>query len=110
VTATDATQRGPGQDEVVLDVDHLCTYFGVGTGMLSSGEPAVVRAVDDVSFDIRSGEIFGLVGESGSGKTTLGRTILGLVKATSGHIRWKDHDLAQLTEPSKKASSSTARS
>jgi oligopeptide/dipeptide ABC transporter ATP-binding protein len=84
--------------ETVLDIDHLCTWFPVGRGLLSGGEPAVVRAVDDVSFDIRSGEIFGLVGESGSGKTTLGRTILGLVKATSGHIRWKDQDLAQLSE------------
>lgn len=85
-------------DEVVLDVDHLCTYFETGGGLLSSGEQAVVRAVDDVSFDIRSGEIFGLVGESGSGKTTLGRTILGLVKATSGSITWKNHDLAKLGE------------
>jgi oligopeptide/dipeptide ABC transporter ATP-binding protein len=90
--------RASDQRDVVLDVDHLCTYFDLGGGLLSSGERAVVRAVDDVSFDIRSGEIFGLVGESGSGKTTLGRTILGLVKATSGHIRWKDHDLAQLSE------------
>jgi oligopeptide/dipeptide ABC transporter ATP-binding protein len=84
--------------ETVLDVDRLCTWFPVGRGVLSGGGQAVVRAVDDVSFDIRGGEIFGLVGESGSGKTTLGRTILGLVKATSGHIRWKDQDLAQLSE------------
>lgn len=83
--------------DVVLDVDHLCTYFDVGGG-LSGGEQGVVRAVDDVSFDVRKGEIFGLVGESGSGKTTLGRTVLGLVKPTAGHIRWKDHDLAQLSE------------
>jgi peptide/nickel transport system ATP-binding protein len=82
----------------VLEVDHLCTWFTIGGRLLTAGEPAVVRAVDDVSFDIRSGEIFGLVGESGSGKTTLGRTILGLVRATSGHILWKDHDLAQLPE------------
>jgi oligopeptide/dipeptide ABC transporter ATP-binding protein len=88
----------PATRETVLDIEHLCTWFPVGRGLLSGGEPAMVRAVDDVSFDIRSGEIFGLVGESGSGKTTLGRTILGLVKATSGHIRWKDQDLAQLSE------------
>lgn len=92
-----ATERAPVGD-VVLDVEHLCTYFPVGGGLFSRGDEAVVRAVDDVSFDIRRGEIFGLVGESGSGKTTLGRTVLGLVKATSGHIRWKDHDLAALDE------------
>jgi oligopeptide/dipeptide ABC transporter ATP-binding protein len=99
MTATaDATPRSADDRDIVLDVEHLCTYFDMGGGVLASGERAVVRAVDDVSFDIRSGEIFGLVGESGSGKTTLGRTILGLVKATSGHIRWKDQDLAQLPE------------
>ena len=84
--------------DTVLEIDHLCTWFPVGRGVLSGGEPAVVRAVDDVTFDIRRGEIFGLVGESGSGKTTLGRTVLGLVRATSGSIRWKEQDLAQLTE------------
>lgn len=89
---------GTARADTVLDVEHLCTWFPVGRGVLPGGEPAVVRAVDDVTFDIRAGEIFGLVGESGSGKTTLGRTILGLVRATSGHIRWKDQDLAQLTE------------
>jgi oligopeptide/dipeptide ABC transporter ATP-binding protein len=57
-----------------------------------------VHALDGVTFSVADGEIMGLVGESGSGKTTLGRTILGLVRATSGHIRWKDQDLAQLTE------------
>ncbi|HEX6254915.1 MAG TPA: ABC transporter ATP-binding protein [Euzebyales bacterium] len=99
MTATaDAAPRSAGDRDVVLDVEHLCTYFDIGGGVLASGERAQVRAVDDVSFNIRSGEIFGLVGESGSGKTTLGRTILGLVKATSGHIRWKDRDLAQLSE------------
>jgi peptide/nickel transport system ATP-binding protein len=86
------------RDETVLDVEHLSTWFPVRGGVLTGGELGMVRAVDDVTFDVRSGEIFGLVGESGSGKTTLGRTILGLVKATSGHIRWKDYDLAALSE------------
>ncbi len=99
IHAAQASASASGRtDDVVLGIDHLCTYFATGGGVLAGGEQAVVRAVDDVSFDIRSGEIFGLVGESGSGKTTLGRTILGLVKATSGHIRWKDRDLALLDE------------
>ncbi|MDX1657235.1 MAG: ABC transporter ATP-binding protein [Nitriliruptorales bacterium] len=83
--------------DTIIEVEDLHTHFDVG-GSLFGGEGDVVRAVDGVSFDIRRGEIFGLVGESGSGKTTLGRTILGLVPATSGHIRYRDMDLATLDE------------
>ncbi len=84
--------------EPVLEVSGLETHFHLGGGLLGRGEEQVVRAVDGVTFDIREGEIFGLVGESGSGKTTLGRTILGLVPATGGSIRWKGRELVGLTE------------
>ncbi len=83
--------------DVVMDVRDVSTHFGQQAGLFSRAEPQVVRAVDNVTFDIRRGEIFGLVGESGSGKTTLGRTLLGLVRATSGQILWKGNDLATLT-------------
>ncbi len=63
--------------EVLLHVDHLCQYFGD------------VRAVDDVSFDIYRGEVFGLVGESGCGKTTTGRSIIRIYDITSGSIYFK---------------------
>ena len=60
--------------EFLFEVEHLKKYFGP------------VKAVDDVSFKIRTGETFGLVGESGCGKTTLGRTILRLLEPTGGKV------------------------
>jgi oligopeptide/dipeptide ABC transporter ATP-binding protein len=96
-TATDATTTTePPAGAPLLEVRDLHTHFQVGAGLLSGGQ--TVRAVDGVSFDVRRGEIFGLVGESGSGKTTLGRTILGLVPATSGSVQYKGSELVGLTE------------
>ena len=64
--------------ETLLQVEHLCQYFGSN------------KAVDDVSFDIKKGEVFGLVGESGCGKTTTGRSIIKIYNITSGSIYFKD--------------------
>ena len=67
--------------EVLLKVDHLCQYFRLGRKDL--------KAVDDVSFEIKKGESFGLVGESGCGKTTTGRSIIKLYNITSGNVFFK---------------------
>ena len=67
--------------ETLLKVEHLCQYFKAGN--------FVTKAVDDVSFDIKKGEVFGLVGESGCGKTTTGRSIIKLYNITSGNIIFK---------------------
>lgn len=65
--------------EKLLEIKHLKQHFNVGT-------QNVVKAVDDVSFDIYKGETLGLVGESGCGKSTTGRTIIRLYNATSGEV------------------------
>jgi len=77
----------------LLQVSHLVKEFHRG-GWLRSG--GAVRAVDDISFDVRQGETFGLVGESGCGKTTTGRCILRLIEPTSGQVVFKGTDLASL--------------
>ena len=68
-------------NEVLLKVEHLCQYFRLGRKDL--------KAVDDVSFEIKKGETFGLVGESGCGKTTTGRSIIKLYNITSGNVYFK---------------------
>ncbi len=67
----------------LLEVKNLKQYFDIPNGFLRSLK---LKAVDDVSFDIKEGETLGLVGESGCGKTTVGRTILQLYKPTAGEI------------------------
>ena len=72
-----------GNSENLLEIKHLKEYFNINVGFLKT-KP--LKAVDDVSFNIKRGETLGLVGESGCGKTTVGRTILNLYKPTSGEI------------------------
>jgi ABC-type oligopeptide transport system ATPase subunit len=79
----------------LVEVRHLVKEFTSGQGLLRHG--AVVRAVDDVSFDIDEGETLGLVGESGSGKTTTGRCLLRLIEPTSGEVRFGGRDLLALS-------------
>lgn len=68
-------------DEVLLKAEHLCQYFKMGSQEL--------KAVDDVSFEVKKGEVFGLVGESGCGKTTTGRSLIKLYDITSGNVYFK---------------------
>lgn len=78
-------------DDVLLRVEHLCQYFGP------------TKAVDDVSFDIKKGEVFGLVGESGCGKTTTGRSIIKIYDITSGSIYFKGQRICAGTASYKNA-------
>ena len=70
------------EKKVLLKVEHLSQHFKLGKHVL--------RAVDDVNFEIYKGEVFGLVGESGCGKTTTGRTIIRLYDATGGSVYFDD--------------------
>ncbi len=77
----------------LLEIRNLTKVFPLGESVFGGGAKGEVRAVDDVSLDIESGETLGLVGESGSGKSTLGRLILRLIEPTSGSMRFEDCDL-----------------
>ncbi len=76
--------------EVILSVRNLKQHFKSGVG----NRTLVVKAVDDVSFDIHKGEVFGLVGESGCGKTTTGRTIINIYDPTDGEVYFKNRRTA----------------
>lgn len=80
----------------LIEVKNLKKYFPSGAGLFGAGD-VVVKAVDDVSFNIRSGETFGLVGESGCGKSTIGRCILRLIEPTSGKVSFLGQDLLSLS-------------
>ena len=71
------------EEKTLVEVKHLKQYFDINMGMFKT-KP--LKAVDDISFEIKKGETLGLVGESGCGKTTAGRSILHLYKPTSGEI------------------------
>ena len=75
----------------LLEVRHLVKHFVRKHGVWRP--PSVVTAVDDVSFTIEAGEMFGLVGESGSGKSTTGRCILRLIEPTSGEVLFRGENV-----------------
>ncbi|HLV31502.1 MAG TPA: oligopeptide/dipeptide ABC transporter ATP-binding protein [Chitinispirillaceae bacterium] len=84
-------------NETVVDVKNLKVHFPVYQGIFGNVINSV-KAVDDVSFSIKRGEIFSLVGESGCGKTTVAHSILGLIHKTSGSIKlsvgkWKESSI-----------------
>jgi len=87
--------------EPILQVEGLVKHFPVKIPAVQRvlvREPPVVHAVEDVSFSLNPGEIFGVVGESGCGKTTLGRTILRLVEPNDGRIVFDGTDITHLKE------------
>ncbi|MCK4478840.1 ABC transporter ATP-binding protein [Candidatus Bathyarchaeota archaeon] len=88
-------------EDLIIKAENLKKWFPIKVGLFRavfSKEEMAVRAVDDVSFDIRKSEIFGLAGESGSGKTTTGRLLLRLIEPTGGKIYFGGKDITSISE------------
>src|SRR5580765_3614894 len=82
----------------LVEVENLRVWFPIKSGIVLDRHVGDVRAVDDVSFQIRRGETLGLVGESGCGKSTVGRALLRLYKPTAGRIVFDGQDITELSE------------
>ena len=87
--------------EPILRVENIVKYFPVRSGLLHK-VVGHVKAVDDVSFDVQEGEIFGLVGESGSGKSTVAKTIVQLYGPTSGTVHFQGKNMSAMTKQTAK--------
>lgn len=85
------------QNNNLIEVKNLKMYFPITKGLLLR-KVGDIKAVDDISFDIKKNETLGLVGESGCGKTTTGRCILRLYRPTSGHIMFNGMDISSIPE------------
>jgi len=83
-------------NNVLIKVDNLTKHFPILRGAILQRQVGAVQAVDKVSFEIREGETLGLVGESGCGKSTTGRSIVQLLRPTSGKVLYRGKDLTQL--------------
>lgn len=90
-----ARSVGDQQNPVILEIKGLKKYFPLKKGFFG-GVKDWVKAVDDVTLQVRKGRTLGLVGESGCGKTTLGRTVLRLVEPTEGAINYNGTDITTL--------------
>src|SRR4051812_12746958 len=82
----------------LVEVENLKMWFPIKSGIVLDRHIGDIKAVDDVSFEIRRGETLGLVGESGCGKSTVGRTLLRLYEPTAGTIRFDGQDITTLSE------------
>ncbi|MEM3523662.1 MAG: ATP-binding cassette domain-containing protein, partial [Thermoproteota archaeon] len=83
----------------IVRVENLKKYFPVEKSFLEkllTRTRGFIRAVDDITFSVRRGEVFTLAGESGCGKTTTGKIILGLVPPTSGRVFFRDREITNL--------------
>ncbi|MDL2409301.1 ATP-binding cassette domain-containing protein [Rhizobium calliandrae] len=89
-------------EQTLLKVEHLTTQFELPSKSFFKA-PLTLTAVNDVSFELKTGRTLGIVGESGCGKSTLGRSILRLIKAQKGRVMWQGGNLLDLSEEEMRA-------
>ena len=82
-------------DDILLKVEHLKKYYPVKSSSLKRSN-GFVKAVDDISFDVKVGETFGIVGESGCGKSTMGKSVIRLIEPTDGKVILDGQDFTAL--------------
>jgi peptide/nickel transport system ATP-binding protein/oligopeptide transport system ATP-binding protein len=92
-----------GAGEPLVEVRDLVKHFPITRGIVLQRRIGAVKAVDDVSFDVRRGETLGIVGETGCGKTTTARLIMRLLDASSGEVRFEGQDITRLKGAALKA-------
>jgi len=92
-----AGNRPRPRGEVVLQVESLVKHFPLTRGIVFQRQYGAVKAVDDVSFELRRGETLGIVGESGCGKSTLARLLMRLETPTTGRVMLEGRDVHQLS-------------
>ena len=83
-------------EKTLISVQNISKHYIIKENIIS--KKILIKAVDDVSFNIRKGESLGLIGESGSGKTTTALMILNLIKADEGKIFYKDIELTGIND------------
>jgi oligopeptide/dipeptide ABC transporter ATP-binding protein len=96
VTQQQSVRDAADAPEALLTLRNVSKHFSVRTSANPFRRPRTLRAVDDVTLDVRASETFALVGESGSGKSTLGRLALRLIEPTSGDIMFDGEDITHV--------------
>ena len=103
MTTLETTPQQTERGQVILEAQHLRKWFPVTKGLLISRLTGHIKAVDDISFELRSGETRGVVGESGCGKSTTAKMMLMLEEPTEGSILFEGQDVHNSTAAARKS-------